>query len=48
MMGFICKILHPSQNINKNWLTKVNVFSLKFVLNTYCTSIYVDIFLLIF
>jgi hypothetical protein len=27
-------ILHPLQNINKSWSTKVNVFGLNFELNT--------------
>jgi hypothetical protein len=38
-------ILPPSQNINKNGSTKVNVFGLNFALNT---LIFVDHFLLIF
>jgi len=38
-------ILLPSQNISKNWSTKVNVFGSKFILNT---STYFDIFLLTF
>ena len=38
-------ILPPSQNVSKSWSAKVNVFGLKFVLDT---STYVDPFLLTF
>jgi len=38
-------VLNPSHNINKNWSTKVNVFSSKFVSNILT---YVDLFLLAF
>jgi len=38
-------IITPSQNINKNWSLKVNVFDSKFVSNT---STYVNSFLLTF
>jgi hypothetical protein len=40
-----CVILPPSQNINKNWLTKVVVFSIKYVPDTLTC---VDLFYLYF